>query len=160
MARWKINYEEGSYFAVPLNQGGFGIGLVARMGPEARGLLGYFFPDRYTAVPNLNELAAFEPSDAVTIQRFGDLGLLSGEWPIIGKLRDWNREKWKMPAFYRQEPIQGMLFRVEYPDDNPLGIPIVTRASSDEVEGLQKDGSHGYKSMSGLLSRLIEGLEL
>lgn len=155
MARWKINYEEGSYFAVPLKQGGFGIGVVARMAPRGRALLGYFFANHFADVPMLKELATFRPSDAITVQIFGDLGLVNGEWPVIGKPHDWNRDEWKMPVFYRQEPIMGMLFLVEYPDDNPNGLSIETKATTEQVIGLEKDCAHGYESMSGLLSRLI-----
>lgn len=160
MTRLKINYEEGTLFAVPLNQGGYGVGAVARMAPRGVAVLGYFFSNRFPDVPVLNELPAFEASDSVTAQKFGDLGLLNGEWPIIGKMPDWDRNDWKMPAFYRQEPIDGLFFRVEYPDDDPLGIPTERRVSGDEIEGLDKDGSHGYKSMSALLSRLIRKKEV
>lgn len=40
------NYREGSRFAVPLRQGGYAVGLVARVNPRGV-LLGYFFGPRH-----------------------------------------------------------------------------------------------------------------
>ena len=35
--------------------------------------------------------------------RFGHLGLLNGEWEVIGKVSDWSRSRWPMPPFLRWE---------------------------------------------------------
>ena len=64
-------------------------------------------------VPELTE------GSAVDRCRFGDLGLLNGSWPVIGKLPSWNRDKWPLPLFFRQEPFGGRAFVVQYADDNP-----------------------------------------
>lgn len=45
MARRKLNYKEGDWFAVPLGGAGYALGLVARVG--RRGVtFGYFFGPR------------------------------------------------------------------------------------------------------------------
>ena len=38
-----VRYREGDWFAVPLRDGGFGVGVIARANPKAA-LLGYFWP--------------------------------------------------------------------------------------------------------------------
>src|SRR5213592_3499242 len=50
MAPRKLPYREGDVFAVPLQDGAYGIGVVARMDREGA-VLGYFFDRRYESVP-------------------------------------------------------------------------------------------------------------
>jgi hypothetical protein len=45
-----IKYREGDWFAVPLRNGGFAVGLVARANPKAA-LLGYFFGPKTKGYP-------------------------------------------------------------------------------------------------------------
>jgi hypothetical protein len=75
----ETTYREGDWFAVPLRAGGFAAVIVARAMPGREGvLLGYFFGPRRDRVPTLDELSALSASDAVLVERFGDLGILDG----------------------------------------------------------------------------------
>lgn len=60
----KVNYREGDWFALPLREGGFAVGVIARANPEAA-LLGYFFGPRRGEVPSLGELSDLRAGDAV-----------------------------------------------------------------------------------------------
>jgi hypothetical protein len=72
-------YREGDWFAVPLHGGGFAAVIIARAMPRKEGvLLGYFFGPRRADVPALGELSALSTSDAVLVERFGDLSILDG----------------------------------------------------------------------------------
>ena len=63
-------YGEGDWFAVPLREGGFAAGVVARANPKAV-LLGYFFGPRRAAVPSVEEVSRLRPDDAVLVGKFG-----------------------------------------------------------------------------------------
>src|SRR3989304_1975741 len=100
----KLPYSEGSVFVVPLKDGGFARGVVARTSLEGKVLLGYFFGPRLasnTAV-ELNDL---RPPGALLCVRFGDLGLINGEWAVFGKVATWNRLEWPIPDFLRRDPL-------------------------------------------------------
>ena len=113
-----VEYREGTWFAVPLRDGGFGVGVVARA--NAGGvLMGYFFGPRRAAVPELTDVAGLKPEDSVLAAMFGHLGLKGGDWPVLGRLEGWDRREWPMPVFVRYEELTGRSFKVFYNDDEP-----------------------------------------
>jgi hypothetical protein len=114
----KINYREGDWFAVPLREGGYAVGLIARANADGV-LLGYFFDPRREAVPSLSDVEVLTPDDAIRVGKFGHLGLKQGKWPILGRLQDWDRQAWPTPAFIRYEELSGRSFKVFYDDDDP-----------------------------------------
>ena len=103
MAKKKLPYSEGSVFLVPLTTGGFGRGVVARADPKGRGgLFGYFFAPCLASTNNV-ALDDFMPCNAILRVRFGDLGLINGEWPVCGQVPNWDRSQWPMPDFVRKD---------------------------------------------------------
>ena len=114
----KLSYAEGSVFLIPLRKGGFGRGVVARSAPRGKVLLGYFFGPRLEAKARAT-LDGLGPEFAVARARFGDLGLINGDWPVIGKVANWDRTSWPMPDFVRREPISGKAWLVRYSDADP-----------------------------------------
>jgi hypothetical protein len=129
----KRNYEEGTWFAVPLRSGGYGFGLVARAKNGC--ILAYFFGPRQKSLERLKQLALLNAKSAITVLRIGDLGLIRGEWPIIGKLPSWNRSDWPMPAFIRREPLPPFKnWRVYYADDDPTKVVREELESNDRCE--------------------------
>lgn len=123
-------YPESTVFAVPLEGGGYALGLVARRAPRGRILFGYFFGPRLSSVPKLNEVPHLNQFHAIDKCQFGDLGLFEGSWPVIGQLKPWNREDWPMPLFYRDEyaylpppdPSMTRLFLIKRSDDDPAKV--------------------------------------
>src|SRR5262245_33669660 len=114
--RRKRNYEIGDWFAVPLRSGGYASGLIARR--SRRGvLLGYFFGPKTNHIPSLQELESLKPQAAVLVELFGDLGLLKGEWPILGRSKGWDLRDWPIPVFVRQDDLSGVSQLVEYSED-------------------------------------------
>src|SRR2546427_9568860 len=109
----RLTYREGMWFAVPLRNGGYAVGIVARKAKRGV-LLGYFFGPRRQAVPVLEEVERLKPNDAILVKVFGDLGLLDGSWPIIGLASSWDRGRWPMAVFGRVEEFTGRSLRVEY----------------------------------------------
>jgi hypothetical protein len=115
----KLPYKEGDVFAVPLGDGSFGIGLVARAPKRGRILLGYFFGNRFTHVPAEQELPELTPQNALKVIRFGDLSLFESEWPNITHLVNFNRADWPIPKFVRRNPFSQRGWLVTYDDNDP-----------------------------------------
>jgi Immunity protein 26 len=145
-------YSEGDVFGVPLN-GGWALGVVARVAPEGRLLLGYFFGPKRAELPD--EVPELRPEDAVSVQRFGDLGLIEGSWPVLGAHPGWRRQEWPMPAFRRTDDVSGAVFRIDYDDDDPGEMLERRRVDPAEVEGLSPDGLAGAGAVIRRLARLL-----
>lgn len=123
-------YPESTIFAVPLSDGRFALGLVARRAPRAAMIFGYFFGPRISSITNTPKISDLSKWDVVLRCRFGDLALLNGNWPVIGKVPLWNRSDWPMPLFYRDEyeflrpsdSTDSRLILIKRSDDNPARV--------------------------------------
>lgn len=147
-------YVEGDWFAVPLKDGGFGVGLVARK--NAGGvLLGYFFGPKRTTLPELKDLTALSAEDAVLISKFGHLGLRQGKWPILGRLEGWTSTLWPMPAFIRYEELTGRSFRVTYDPQDPNRVLQEEQIPPGRAEQGPRDGLLGAGLVEKVLARLL-----
>jgi hypothetical protein len=152
--RLKMNYREGDWFAVPLEEGGYAVGLVARLRPKAAPF-GYFFGPRRPSVPTLDELTQLSPDDTILRCNFGDLGLLKTWWPVIGRHEPWNPALWPLPSFGRENVLhEGYAWLVDYSEETLQ--PVLKRSvSAAEIEGLPHDGLSGYGYVEGQLSDLL-----
>ncbi len=74
----KLPYSEGCVFLVPLREGGYARGVVARAAPQGKVLFGYFFGPRIDSVGKI-ALEDLVPGNEVLRVRFGDLGLIEGK---------------------------------------------------------------------------------
>jgi|SRR6185312_9082208 len=77
-------------------------GIVARAAKDI--LFGYFFEpplsgDREAQIDGLT------PKTAILAARFSAMGLISGEWKVIGQIQKWNRSLWPLPDFVRYDPL-------------------------------------------------------
>ena len=99
-----LPYSEGSTFFIPLRNGGYARGVVARASPDGKGVMGYFFGPRLSSTGRV-AWDDLDPANAILRIRFGDLGLINGEWPICGEIPNWNRSEWPMPDFVRRDPL-------------------------------------------------------
>jgi hypothetical protein len=77
---------EDDWFAAPLSDEGYGVGLIPRMQPCV--LLGYFFGPRLAALPAMDHLRDLVPAGAVMVRLFGHLDIRQGRWPILGRSPD------------------------------------------------------------------------
>jgi hypothetical protein len=149
-------YREGDWFAVPLQGSGFAAGIIARAMPRRQGvLLGYFFGPRRDAVPKLDELSSLSASDAALVERFGDLGILDGTWPLVGRTDGWKRSVWPTPVFGRLEELTGRAFKVIYDDADPNLLLREERIDPSELASMPKDGLSGARAVEGILTRLL-----
>lgn len=148
-------YSEGDWFAVPLRDGGFALGIVARANAEAA-LLGYFFGPRRQEQPSLGDAAGLLPQQAVLVGRFGHLGIRRGTWPLLGREPGWDRSTWPTPVFVRYEELTGRTFRVRYDDADPGRVIDETLVEPGPAEQGPKDGLMGAGFVEMRLTRLLE----
>lgn len=151
-----MRYAEGDWFAVPLRDGGYGVGLLARSNPKGA-LLGYFFGPKRQAVPSLDDVAPLKVGDSVLIGRFGHLGLKNGVWPIVGRAGTWDRVAWPTPVFFRFEELTGRWFLMFYDDDDPLRLLREEQVPAAATQGLPQDGLMGAGFVEMSLSRILAG---
>lgn len=151
----KLPYQEGDWFAVPLPSGGFATGVVARTARQGKVLLGYFFGPRLPEPGALEDVKEQAAERAVLVARFGDLSLVQGEWPLLGRLQDWSRDEWPMPAFVNRDSLSGVAWRVEYADYDPSALVSRTALGAGGDHGLEVDRVCGAGSIELQLDRLL-----
>lgn len=150
----RLPYSEGTWFAVPLRTGGYATGVVARMAPQGKIVLAYFFGPRRDAVPALPEIEGLRATDAIKCVRLGDLGMVNGEWPIVGTSSAWARIDWLMPSFFRRDPLSKHVWLVRYSDSDPSRVEQEILVSED-VADLEEDSLCGYGSVEIKLTKLL-----
>ena len=144
---------EGDVFAVPLREGGYAVGVVARK--DTGGILfGYFFGPRRESVPTLEDVQGLSPNEAVLVEIFGHLGLRDRTWPILGAMKPWNREAWPIPEFCRTQSLTGRTWRVTYGDD--LATPVrEERCTAEVASTLRPDRLAGAGAVEIGLTKLL-----
>jgi hypothetical protein len=147
-----LPYAEGSVFLVPLRDGGYARGVVARVGDEGKVLLGYFFGPRFASTDKivLNDL---KPANAILRVRFGDLGLINGEWTSLGKVPNWDRAAWEMPDFVRCDEISKKAWLVRYSDTDPGRVE--AEYPTDFDSQLTRNSLLGYGAVEIKLTKLL-----
>lgn len=149
-----LPYREGTWFAVPLANGGYGVGVVTRVGPIGRIILAYFFGQKWREVPTLEQVAHLRAGDAIRHLRTGDLGILNRRWPLIGDADPWDRKAWPMPHFIRRASTLQRAWRVMYCDTDPGKLEREESISYDS-EGLESDSLFGYGATETLMTKLL-----
>jgi hypothetical protein len=150
----KLSYEEGSVFTVPLDGGEFSPGVVARASPDGGVLFGYFFSPHFHHQGQV-KLKSLSAKRTILSARFGDLALISGKWPLCGKIERWRREDWPMPSFIRRNLAGPAGYWVTtYADDNPSQCLNENYAAAPLI--LPNDGLSGYGSIEKKLKMTIE----
>ena len=148
-------YSEGTVFVVPLRSGGYARGIVTRASKEGICLFGYFFGPRLSSLEEV-EFDDLEPANAILRLRFGDLGLINGEWPIKGQIPKWNRSQWAMPDAVRKDPLgRKDPVRICYDDTDPNRRVSEYPITDAEAKGLISDSAGGYGFVEIKLTNLI-----
>jgi hypothetical protein len=162
-----IRYPEGQWFAVPLRQGGYALGIIVRGSSKTKGGLGYFFGPKYVEVPVDEETWNKLPEDAILVGWFGDLGIASCQWPLIQSTRPFSRDEWPIPKFGRKFPplmVMGTLYGtgkgiiVEF-GENPEGVQQAIRETpvdEEKIAGLPEDCLMMGGSVEIRLTRLLD----
>jgi hypothetical protein len=153
-AKKRVRYTEGMWFAVPLAEGGFGAGVVARTKRGHGVILVYLFGPRRERLPELAELTFLSPTSAIKVVRIGDLHIIDGSWPLLGTTPGWDRRRWPMPLFLRRDPLTGRERIIGYLDDDPIQeVSVEQKVSSGVV--LERDGLWGTGAVESVMSELL-----
>jgi hypothetical protein len=154
----RIKYSEGQWFAVPLHNGGFALGILARANPRAKVGLGYFFGRRFSHLPTAEDTRELVSSDAILIARFGDLGIVEGKWPLVKGGKPFHRQDWPVPKFARIDLLnseRGVL--VEYESDGSWTAQPIreTPSPASDLINLPLDGMFGSVAIEAKLTHLL-----
>jgi hypothetical protein len=147
-----LPYSEGTAFTVPLRNGGYARGVVARAAPDGKVLFGYFFGPKLES-PEDAATDDLKPEHAILSVIFGDLGLINGEWNIVESLPNWDRNLWSMPDFVRRDPIMKRAWRVRYSDGDPSQLESEEPVAFDT--NLAPNISSGYGAVELKLTKLL-----
>jgi hypothetical protein len=153
-----VKYNEGQWFAVPLRNEGYALGIIVRGNYRVKGGLGYFFGPRYDYVPDDEEIWEKKPEEAILISQFGDLGIINSRWPLIQTTRPFHKEEWPIPKFGSENPlIPQKAFVREYQQDNSGKLQIIreTVVDAKEIVGMPIDSSMGGGSVEIHLTELL-----
>lgn len=137
------NYKKGDAFAVPLENGGFAIGVAARTIPRGHTFLAYFFGPRRPSIPRLDELADLTYRDNLTAALCSDLGLINEEWTILGNISNWHDSEWPIPAFKWMNPERTQAKLVKYEISRNFNRISQTDCPLD-LQGYPEEGFWGY----------------
>lgn len=154
MKKRKIPYGVGTWFAVPLPSGGYGTGLVARANGMGE-VFGYFFGPRRSTIFSDDATRTLRPEDAVLMRLFGDLGLIRGEWPIIGTDSELDISRWKMPGLVYRDDTTGKTWIRHY-DERRLGLFVREEPCDPAMaKSLPMDGLSGQAALEVHLDKLL-----
>lgn len=154
MKKKRIPYGIGTWFAVPLPSGGYGTGLVARASGMGEAF-GYFFGPRRSTIVSYDETRKLRPEDAVLMRLFGDLGIIHGEWPIVGIDSELDLSRWKMPGLVHRDDTTGKTWIRHY-DERRLGLFVREEACDPALaKSLPMDGLSGQRALETHLDKLL-----
>lgn len=151
----KVNYAEGTWFAIPLRTNGFAVGLAARATTNGPHILAYFFGPKRESIPSWDELPRLSASSAVKVARISDLHLIDGRWPIIGHSPNFRREAWPFPRFLRSDEMSRRAAIVQYSEDDP-GCAIANEHIEFGTSTLERDALLGAGAVELVLTKLLE----
>ncbi|NVB41023.1 immunity 26/phosphotriesterase HocA family protein [Pseudenhygromyxa sp. WMMC2535] len=111
----KAKLSPGMVFMVPLQDYGFAWGILTRADQKGRAF-GYFFGPRVSGVEEI-DLQTVRPENSILACRFGDLGILQGDWPAVGSLENFEMKDWPLPSMSRIDHDSGRAW-ISWYDDN------------------------------------------
>lgn len=142
---------EGSVFLVPLANGAYGVGVLVRADGEGRAY-GLFFGPAIDDPVRL-DLAALAPKTSVLRCKFGDHGLVTGRWRVVGQIDHWSRERWPLPHFARRHDDPVLRYVCEY--DDALNLRSERIVAAAEAVDLPQDAQFGSAVVEEKLSKIL-----
>ena len=153
--KYRINYTLGDCFALPLREGGFARGVVARM--DGKGcVFGYLYGPRIDNAADLTVDPGWQAKHCLFSCMFGDLGLVTHEWTVLGLFPNWKPDDWPMPEFVRYNDDRSMAFVSKYDEKTFKCVREMKIPSSEACDPtLLPDGLWGYGAVEIRLTALL-----
>lgn len=147
----KLAIKSGDVFLVPVSPTGFGVGVLIRADGRGRAI-GAFFGPRVKSATDVN------PSDlqlgaALLVCRFGDHGLHTRRWPVIGSIPNWNNASWLVSRFSRRHDNPDLCYVTEY--DNALNAISERVLPVAEGKNLPDDAQYGSGVVEAKLTKSL-----
>jgi len=156
MTKYPINYSLGTVFCVPLNNGEYARGIVARM--DGQGMIfGYFWGPRLKTIPGELDESDLKIDTAILAGIFSGMGLSLEEWPQLGSVKSFRREDWPMPILINTEDDSDRVELVEY-DEDTLEEKTSNLSTRNEVdiEAYPEDGLMGSGYVENMLTQILD----
>jgi hypothetical protein len=139
---------------VPLPDGTFAVGVVARRTPRGEVLLAYFFgprrPDAPEEVPD-----GLQAEDALLVRRVFPFGFDDGSWPVLGAVPGFDRAAWPMPDLIRGPDTDGGFWRERYDDREPDELLASEPATDDDRARLPPEAVYEDGALAGELDEAL-----
>ena len=148
-------------FGVPIAEGGYALGVVARSSGVLQGafreLVCYFFGPRLYALPEAPP--DLQPEDTVWIRVFDNQAIEKGDWPVIGTHPCFDRMEWPAPDFCRRDDVNQRFYRHRLHPNDPSRLAEEIRISEDEAARLPTGGGVSFSTPQNkfLLGLLQDG---
>jgi hypothetical protein len=118
--------------------------------------LGYFFGPTRQHLPTAADVENLHAADAVLIQRFGDLGIIEGRWPLITTTRPFERAEWPVPLFARIDLLDPTIgYVAEYSQESGEYVGTSVRDARSLV-GMWWDALSMAGAVETILTQLLE----
>lgn len=150
----KHKYSEGTWFAVPLRNGGFATGIVTRKSPKGGIIVAHYFGPRMDAPSTMEEVGSFSATHALITLRSGDISIKNGLWPIIGHAPNFSRQEWPTPLFIRKQDIGGKAYAMAY-DDQDVSVLLDEEPIAYDAN-LPPGGLHGDGAVELILTSALK----
>ncbi|MDR1141258.1 MAG: immunity 26/phosphotriesterase HocA family protein [Planctomycetaceae bacterium] len=157
--RFKINYSEGDCFLVPLENGSYVRGVVARFSGDGK-VFSFFFLPKYEHIADAIVDDYLTPVNSLYVGFHSDLGLLDNRWKVFGKISPWIREDWVLPVLGFTDPTLGKWGELRYYDEITLQMCRQERVPIEKVINLPNDGCAGDGYIEGRITHIIQDIEL
>ncbi|WP_394540198.1 immunity 26/phosphotriesterase HocA family protein [Lysobacter enzymogenes] len=147
-------YSEGTWFAVPLRNGGFATGIVTRKSKKGGVVVAYYFRPLRDTPSTMEEVAPLSVADALIALRSGDVSIKKGLWPIIGHTTSFSREEWPTPLFMRKQEIGDKAYAMAYDDED---VSVLLREELVAYDAnLSPGGLHGDGAVELILTSALK----
>ncbi|MEI2431189.1 immunity 26/phosphotriesterase HocA family protein [Lysobacter yananisis] len=143
-------YSEGTWFAVPLRNGGFATGVVTRKSKKGGIIVAHYFGPQRDTPSTMDEVESHSAAYALIVLRSGDISIKKGLWPTIGHTPNFSIEEWPTPLFIRKQEIGGMAYAMAY-DDGDVSVLLHEELVAYD-ENLSPDGLHGDGAVELILT--------
>lgn len=148
----KLAVDQGSIFLVPIATTRFVAGVLIHS--DGRGsAVGAFFAPVVSSPTEVNA-ASLKLEDAILVCRFGDHGLFTKRWRVIGSMPNWALAPWSIRSFARRHHNPDLCYVTDY--DDSLKAISERIALSSEGEKIPQDTQYGSGVVEAKLSKLLQ----
>lgn len=131
VATSSLKYPPGTMFSLPLERGGYGLGIIARITPWPSNrmclMYVYGFGKVYDSPPSAEEARQLTFEDAVAVGTGRDAPLRKGWWHVVHQMEPFDPEEW---------PVAPQIAQVLPSPDGPITYDLVRPPRVELIEDM------------------------